>query len=235
MWPVKLEHPCQFTLDLILKMIERAPVTFPAEKKEEMKKKHAEFLKNKKISCAKIEEMVAKFGREIWPYRKAWEEMYKRYGHPKEGEYFESKLPKPMHDKYFACKVKGGGHCLREYRMCGLMEKCFTPEEKFDLDQAVLFALSQAKADVDKLVLEEKKDEYEKLFEKWSEKQKIMTAKIEELRKLALANPKWQAEILDKIKTIEQGWSIIERDITLEEIEKIIDFYQGAIESPEAY
>jgi hypothetical protein len=235
MWPFKIEHPCQFTLNLFSEMIERAPVAFPAERKEEMKKKLEMFLKDKKTVCARVEEAVIFWGREIWPYRKAWQEMYENYGRPREEEYFEKKLPKSMHDKYFACKVKGGGHCLREYRMCGLMEKCFTPEEKIDLDEAVFFALLQAKKDVDSFVLKEKKEEYQKLFEKWSALQKTMIKKIEELRKMAKANPKWQAEILDKVKTIEEGWSTVEKDITLEDIEKAIDFYQGAAESPEAY
>jgi len=235
MWPFKIEHPCQFTLNLFLEMIEKAPVTFPAERKEEMEKKREVFLKDKKIACAKVEEAVVFFGRKIWPYREAWQEIYEKYGRPKEAEYFEKNLPKELHEKYFACKVKGGGHCLREYRMCGLMEKCFSPDEKFFLDQTVISTLSKTKEEVDKLVLGEKKEEYQSLFEKWSALQKTMAEKIEELKKMARANLKWRAEILDKIKTIEHGWSMIEQDITLKDVEQVIDFYAGAIESPEAY
>jgi hypothetical protein len=235
MWPPKLEHPCQFTLNLLWIVLEKTPVTFPEERKREMKKKYDEFLKNKKVDCLKVEEAVVFFGKEIWPYRKAWQEMYEKYGRPKEAKYFEKSLPKELHEKYFSCKVKGGGHCLREYRMCGLMEKCFTPDEKFLLDQTVISTLNKTKEEVDKLVLSEKKDEYQNLFEKWKSLQKVMIEKIEELRKMANLHPKWRAEILDKIKTIERGWSLIEQDINLSDIEKVIDFYKGAIESPEAY
>ena len=235
MWPNKIEHPCQFILRLFGEAIEKAPATFPMERKEKIKNKYEEFLKDKKIACARIEEAAVLFGREVWPYRKAWKETYEKYGRPKEAEYFEKNLPKTLHDKYFSCKVKGGGHCLREYRMCGLMETCFTPEEKFSLDETVISALGQAKSDVDKIVLGEKKDEYQKLFDKWIAEQKIMALRVEELKKMAGANPKWQAEILDKAKTIEEGWSMIERDIALKDIEQVIDFYKGAIESPEAY
>ncbi len=235
MWPFKIEHPCQFTLNLIAEMIEKAPITFPAEKKEKMKKKQADFLKDKKIACSKVEEAIAEFGKEIWPYRKSWEEMYEKYGRPHEAEYFEKNLPKELHDKYFSCKVKGGGHCLREYRMCGLMEKCFSPDEKFFLNETVISTLSQTKEEVNKLILGEKKEEYQKLFEKWGAEQKAMVAKIEELKRIANENPKWRAEILDKVKTIEQGWSIVEQDINLKDIEQVVDFYRGVIESPEAY
>lgn len=233
--PLKLEHPCQFTLNLLWQMAEKAPVTFPEEKREIIKKKCDAFLKDKKVACQKVEEALVEFGREIWPYRKAWEEMYEKYGRPKEAEYFEKNLPKELHERYFACKVKGGGHCLREYRMCGLMEKCFSPDEKFFLDQAVLSTLSKTKEEVNELVLGSKRDEYQKLFEKWSALQKVMAEKIEELKKMAKMHPKWQAEILEKVKTIEEGWSIVERDITLKDIEQVVDFYRGAIESPEAY
>lgn len=235
MWPFKIEHPCQFTLNLILEMIDRAPVTFPETRREEMKKKHGEFLKDKKIACEKISEAVVSFGREIWPYRKAWEEMYAKYGLPNEAKYFEAEMPVALHDKYFSCKREGAGRCLREFRMGGKMEKLFTPDEKYELDQAVIRALDRVKKEVDELVLGEKKDEYQKLFEKWSAEQKVMIDKLEELKKMAAANPKWRAEILDKIKIIEEGWSMIEKDVSLKEIDKTIEFYQGAIESPEAY
>lgn len=234
-WPLKIEHPCQFTLNLFLQMIEKAPVTFPVERVDKMKKQYEEYLKNKKIACTKVEEALVFFGKEIWPFRKAWQEMYEKYGRPLEAEYFEKELPKELHEKYFACKVKGGGHCLREYRMCGLMETCFNPDEKFFLDQTVISTLAKTKAYVNEIVLGQKKDEYQKLLEKWKAVQKDMEAGIEELKKMAKENSKWEAEILDKVKTIERGWSIVEQDINLKDIEQIVDFYRGAIESPEAY
>jgi hypothetical protein len=216
-------------------MIERAPAAFSSEKKEEMQKKYEEYLKDKKIARARVEETVILFGKEIWPYHKAWQEVYEKYGRQKEAEYFEKELPKELHDKYFACKVKGGGHCLREYRMCGLMETCFDPDEKVFLDETVIKTLGKTRKDIDRLTTGSKKNEFQKLLEKWRAAQKEMAAGIEELKKMAGANPKWRAEILDKVKTIEQGWSIIEQDINLKDIEQLIDFYKGAIESPEAY
>jgi len=214
----KIKHPCQFTLNLFLQMIERAPGIFPSDRKEEMKKKYKEYLNNKKIPCEKVEETVIAFGREIWPYRKAWQEMYEKYGRPKEAEYFEKNLPKELHEKYFSCKVKGGGHCLREYRMCGLMETCFSPDEKFFLDETVIATLNKTRQEVDQLVLGEKRNEYQKLLEKWQAIQKEMEAGISQLKKMAETNLKWRAEILNKVKTIEHGWSIIEQDINLKDI-----------------
>lgn len=235
MWPFKLEHPCQFTLNIFLEMIEKAPATFPAEKKEAMKKKYEELLGDKKVACARILEALASFGREVWPHRKAWKEIYEKYGREKEAEYFEKNLPAKLHDKYFACKVKGEGHCLREYRMSGLMEKTFDSDEKFILDEMVINTLKKTKEEIDALVLGEKKEETEKLILKWSDEQKVMAGKIDELKKMAEANQKWREEILDKVKTIEEGWSLVERDITLSDIEQTVDFYKGAIESPEGY
>lgn len=235
MWPFKLNHPCQFTLNLLLEVIEKAPATFSPERKKEIEKIYKQHLADKKIACARIEESLATFGREIWPYRKAWEEMYEKYGRLREAEYFEKKLPAKLHDKYFACKVKGGGHCLREYRMSGLMETSFEPDEKVTFDEAVIATLEQTKKEADNLVLGEKKEEYQKLLEKWLVEQKAMAEKIDELKKMAGTNQKWQAEILDKIKTIEEGWSLVERDITLADIKETIGFYEGVIQSPEAY
>lgn len=235
MWPTKLEHPCQFTLNLFAEMIEKAPITFPPERKEAMEKIYEEFLADKKIACAKVLDAIAVFGREVWPYRKAWWEMYEKYGRVREAEYFEKHIPEALHEKYFSCKKEGGGHCLREYRLCGKMETCFTPEEKFLLNEVVIAALEEAKKEVDNLVLGDKRGEYQELFKKWNEEQKKLGAKIDELKKMAAENSKWQAEILDKVKTMEEGWSAVERDITPEEVIKAVDFYRGAIENPEAY
>jgi hypothetical protein len=235
MWGRKINHPCQFTLGLFAAMIEKVPAAFPAERLEAMKRQYDGYNKDKKIACAYVEKALVDFGREIWPYRKAWQEIYDKYGRAKEAEFFEKHLPEELHHKYFACKVKGGGHCLREYRMCGLMETCFNPDEKFFLDETVIKALGQAREAADKIIAGEKKDEYEEALKKWSAEQKKMEEKISELEKMAAVEPKWRAEIEEKVKTIEQGWSIMEREITLKDIQQIIDFYQGAIENPEAY
>lgn len=234
MWPTKSDHPCQFTLNLFLEMIEKAPVTFPAEKKEAMKKRYEEFLADKKIACAMVLDSIDNFGKEIWPYRKAWQEIYEKYGRAREAEYFEKHIPAALHDKYFACKKEGGGHCLREYRICGKMETCFTPDEKFLLDETVIAALEEAKKEIDGLVLGEKRDEYQVSLQKWNNEQKKLEEKIGELKSLAVKNNKWQAEILDKVKTMEEGWSSVERDIDLEEVAEAVDFYRGAIENPSA-
>lgn len=216
-------------------MIGKIPSVFPAERKEAIKRQYEAYEKDEKISCILVERALVDFGREIWPYQKAWQELYEKYGRIREAEFFEQHLPEELHHKYFACKVKGGGHCLREYRMCGLMETCFNPDEKFFLDETVIKALGQAKEAADKIIAGEKKLEYEKAFKKWSAEQKKMEEKINELKKMAGAEPKWKAEIEEKVKTIEQGWSIMERDINFKDIQQIIDFYQGAIENPEAY
>jgi hypothetical protein len=216
-------------------MIEKAPVTFPADKKEVMKKRYKEFLADKKIACAMVEDSIDNLGKEIWPYRKAWQEIYEKYGRVREDEYFEKHLPAGLRDKYFSCKKEGGGHCLREYRLCGKMETCFTPDEKFLLNETVITSLGEVKKEVDGLVLGEKRDEYQALFKKWSSEQKKLEDEIGELKNLAAKNPKWQAEILDRVKTMEEGWSAMERDITLEEVREAVDFYRGAIESPGAY
>ena len=57
-----------------------------------------------------------------------------------------------------------------------------------------------------------------------------MEAKIEELRALAGKDDKWREEILDKVKTLEEGWSVVERDPELLEIEKEIEYWQGTMD-----
>ena len=64
----------------------------------------------------------------------------------------------------------------------------------------------------------------------WKKQQEKIAQKIDELRALANKDAKWREEILDKVKTLEEGWSMVERDPELLEVEKEIEYWTQTME-----
>ena len=80
----------------------------------------------------------------------------------------------------------------------------------------------------EKIVLD-KKDEYDKWVEKFISEESEIIGNIGRLKRLGRDYPELAAEIEDKIRTIEEGFSIAERDIRLEDVVGALDYFKGVI------
>lgn len=72
-------------------------------------------------------------------------------------------------------------------------------------------------------------DEYNAFVKQWAEKQQQIEGKISELQSLSEYNVEFKDEILDEIRVLEEGWSVVERDPDLDKIKQKIESWKGRL------
>ncbi len=222
-----MEHPYPFTVDLLKQVIAKAPVFFPAHRKKTMEDVCEKFKNDAGTSLADIEKAIVDFGREIWPYRKAFWSIHDTDGKPKEERYLREETKKEgILDKYEDFLKKGGQH---EDVRAGSQrfEIFFTPDEKTSLIRARMNAHERLVGEIKDLCGGDRVNECTIYFAKYKEEQKELDSLIAEFRALADKTKKWRDEIVNRAHVFESGWSGVERETTRTEVEAAIEYYQS--------
>lgn len=233
-----VRHPHAYTLDLMRLAIDQLPPTFGEAKKKRYLERLNFFERNPQADYEEIQRAIGTLGRESWPYRKAYEDMYARYGRSSEESYLLQNLDQGIREKYERFVHEGGKlnyletpRSLDEIRQGSPFERYFTPEEKYAIQQALLDARESARKEIDGLVLGKKRDEYETLFNEYAGRQLTLESGLDKLRDLAHVSKKWEPLILDKVRSFEEGWSVVEQGVSESELEHEVEYWQGTLES----
>ncbi len=221
-------HRYQYSLDLLRQVIAKAPRFFPSGKRQDMQDALAAFEKDPSASCEAIDAAITAFGKDIWPYRRAFWHIHDTDGRHNEDAYLRQALGPELEAKYEAFLKKG--YRVDDIRRGGIFEDFFTADEKTKLIEAKLTAHDQVVAGIEDLCAGEHKQTCEDALGGYKEEQKRIEALIAELKTYAARSEKWAPEIADKVKTFEAGWSGLEREVTAEDVKGEIDYYQGVIE-----
>lgn len=71
--------------------------------------------------------------------------------------------------------------------------------------------------------------EYQTALASWQKQEQEIMEKIDELEVLKDQDPKWTAEIADKVRVLREGFLVTERDPDLQEVKKEIEYWQGTL------
>ena len=231
-------HPYSHTLSLLKLSLNRLPPTFPGKRKKYYLQKLGEFQDDSEIDYKAITEIIVEFGKESWPWRQAYGDLYRSFGRSSEEAHLLERLDQGLRQKYEDFIHEGGkiNHLERARREDELyqstpFERYFTPEEKFGIQQALLAARDFARKEIDELVTTSKAEEYGKAIEEWLKKQQTIEKKIEELKYLSGVSEKWRPELIGRIRLIEEGWSVVEKGVNEEILDKELEYWQGTLES----
>lgn len=231
-------HPHAYTLDLMRIALEHLPPTFSEAKRKNFAKRLDRYLNDRQAPYEEIQETISELGKESWVYRKAYEDAYSRYGRASEEAHLLENLDRGIRDKYERFIHEGGkiGYIAGAKSLDDLLkpspfERYFTPEEKFAIEQALLEAHDAARKEIDELVLDKKKDEYARLVKEYKARQRVIESKIDELKHLAGISRKWRSEIEDRVRTIEEGWSVVEQGLDIPMLQRETEHWRGMLES----
>ena len=231
-------HPHHYTLQLFKLAIDKLPPAFSAERKQYYTQKLAEFEADPKVVYEEIRLQLTQLGRESWPERQAYQEMYVRYGRSSEESFLLDNLDAGLRAKYE--KFIGDGGKLnylervrseRELLEPSPFEKYFSPEEKFAIAQALLEARDQARQEIEELLSQSRSDEYAALVEDYRQYEKTLDKKLKELEKLSGLSDKWRETIVDRVRVIEEGWSVMEPGVDEELLDQELEYWQGTLKS----
>jgi len=233
-----MRHPHGYTLQLFDLAVKRLPPLFDVKRREYFSRKLDEFRADPQASYEHIRLVITQLGRESWAYRQAYGHVYANYGRASEESFLLENLDKGVREKYEKFLNEGGKlNYLERMRTAEELtaptpfERFFTPEEKYAITQALLVARDYAKKEIDGLVTGEKREEYEGFITKHIEKQEAIEKKIEALRKMADISKKWKAAVLDRVRVIEEGWSVMEPGADEAAIDKELEYWRGTLQS----
>ncbi|MDO8505953.1 MAG: hypothetical protein Q7S48_05285 [bacterium] len=219
-------HPHYYTLSVLKHVLGKTDHTlFPQERLEEMKKEHAKLEADSTVTQAQIEDMIIRFGKEIWPYQEGLEELYRRHGKAVEEARVREKLTPHLKAKYEQFLASGGS--LSDFRRGAATETYFTPEEKFEIGGAVLDAHATTLHEIASSCRADKQHECEEVIKDHKQKLAHIEEKLIVLRELATRSDKWRPEIEDKIRTFEESFGYLERTFHESDIDGAIDYYDG--------
>jgi hypothetical protein len=180
---------------------------------------------------AKIEDIdaaIVTFGKEIWPYKEAYEAFYRSHGEERERALLREKLSEParaIFDKFIA---EGGR--VEDVRGGAKFESFFDTDLRAQIVDAELAAHDGVHEEMERLLAGEMKEEFAALLAEHRTKLAGIVEKIGNLRQLAARSPKWAPEILDKAKTFEQGFAYVERTPTADDVQREIQYYIDIME-----
>ncbi|MEA3249126.1 MAG: hypothetical protein U9Q03_02090 [Patescibacteria group bacterium] len=233
-----MRHPHEYTLQLFNLAVKKLPPLYDEKRKAYFSRKTEEFRGDVKTPYEHIRLTITQLGRESWPYRQAYQDMYGNYGRASEEAFLLENLDEGVRKKYEQFLHEGGKlnylesmRSAEEWTAPTPFEQYFTPEEKFGIAQALLVARDYAKKEIEGLVTGEKRSEYEDLITGYIEKEGAIEAKVEALRKMADVSEKWEPAIMDRVRVIEEGWSVMEQDMDEERLDRELEYWRGTLES----
>jgi len=222
-----MSHQYQATIDLIKSVIDSAPV-FPVLRRNAMQAAIGEWEKNDQLALVQVEDKAIEFGKEIWPYKEAYEAFYKIYGEAKEHMLMREKMSEAARealDKF----VKEGGN-IESVKDGVKFEHFFNSDIRAEIVNAELDAHDGVRGEMEALIGGEKKSDFEALLLKYREQLEAIAAKISEFKILAVRSEKWQAEIQDKVRTFELGLALLEPTPSLDDVKSEIQYYIDIME-----
>lgn len=222
-----MNSPHPSFLDELKIAIQKFSPGVPQAVRTDAEQKLATLTADADVTEEKIHQALVTIGKAEYPYRLAYKELVGTVGAQELREMVLDHVEPSVKAKLE--QYLGNGVSFEELLKSEIFEQEFSPEERYQVQDGILDAQEHIQEHGPKM-LQQKKAEFDALVQAWQQKQEQIQQKMDELKALAEKDAKWKAEILDKVKTFEEGWSVVERDPELTEVEKEIEYWKGTME-----
>lgn len=210
--------------------LEHALLLVPPDTREkiESERAKAEAL-GEEVSSEQIRAELITIGKMEWPYRRAYAQLAKAKAGAMFLDFFLEALEPTLR-----AKVEGLG--VREVpflQWCDsrvVADEC-TPEEMVQMEQAWSEAEKRKREEVFKRIAEggEWQAEYQEALKEQVEEQKKIEEALARLAALVEVDEHWGPEIQAQLDHFQEGWSVLERDVELSEVEHAVEYWQGML------
>ena len=224
------QHPHQSFLDEFHIAIDKLVPLTPDELIEEAKKLHQDLSENPEATEKQIHQALTLIGRKEYPYRKAYHEICA--GDEEQRlriaafEHMESQVKKKVEE------FTAHGVLLDDLVASKMFEEKFDGDERYQIEKAILLADEVVDNQCDDRA-HKRQSQFNELVENWKKEAERLQGLIDQLRAMASEDPKWAKEIHSTCDRLEEGWSIVERDPTEEEIQKEIEYWTTVLHEGE--
>lgn len=171
-------------------------------------------------------------GKREWPHRKAYEAMAMACCSTTQHQMLVDALTPTTRKKFL--EIGGNDATMQEVVHSRLFEERLTPEQRYEVQEAALNARLQMHEYM-KGQIAARPQEYEERYQAALKEQAAIEAAINDLEKLAVVDADWTPEIMGRVEQMRLGWSIAEPDVTLDEVQKEIEYWKGTFASGEEH
>lgn len=225
-----MPHPHQYLLQEFKISIDKLVPLTPEDIINEAKKLYDELSANEAATEKQVHDALVYVGRKEFPYRKAYEELCAGDEEKRLQLAIIERLDPKVWEKIH--EVTHHGVNVVDFVNSRLFEERLSSDERYQVEQAILLAHDVLNKQCNERAAE-RKATYEELVERWQKEEERLQGLIETLRSFAERDAKWKDEILGKAAQLEEGWSIVERDPTEEEITKEIEYWSTVLAESE--
>lgn len=205
MSPTAIQHT-QIIFDHLL---DDAPPGVPKDIRDDIEKAREQVKNNVALTLEELEDTMVYVGKMLWPYREAFQEIYRIYEGQLGEQYLVRKFSLPMKKKYDVFKENGG--TFRDLHS-GSNVAFFTSEERVKLCEDLIEVESDIRAHTVQAVLSSDAKRYAKRVKEFQHIYEDMETRLDALRVMAERegeHPELAAEIRDQIRAFEHGFALL--------------------------
>ena len=221
-----MSHPHQFLLKELQIEINNLTPTAPQEIKEEAQDILNNLKQNEEVGEQEIHEAMVEIGKKSYPHRHAFEDMKEEV----EAESLTDIALDQIDDKL---REKIKQKINEDQTIHALIEKPefedeFNAQENIKIEKAIIDAKSEQKQRLAEKI-KQQESKYTELVEKYQNQRKKIEDVINQIEQLAKESEKWAQEIKDEVANYREGWSVVENDPQIEEVEKKLEYWQAKV------
>ena len=221
-----MHHPqIKHTIDIFEIMYKNIPPLVPEEVEKEMGHALEHLHDDYKVGIEEVENMVIALGKKIWPYWKAFDELY-NMDQGKLGEKFLlGKLSVELKTKYSEFKEHSGNY--HDLRM-GASAIFFETEERFEITQALVEVDIDVRNHTEQSVLSLERKKYEDLIIDFQTILDDIEKRLDALRLVAEdeeEHPELATEIREHIRAFEHGLCLLGPNTQYHEVKNLEDHF----------
>jgi len=220
------EKAVQHTLNIFKQVHRNLPPLVDVKLREEMKAKIEELVDTGKVTLEELEDIMIFYGKKVWPFVQAFEDIYHVYHEKLSEKIFLAKASKSIIGKYNTIKETG----VNFFDIfSGTLHHFFSHEERMELLDLLISLKRDIRQHATQAVLTHEKTNYEEKIDKYGQMVQDINKVIEDLHKFANEEKdnNLALDVLDKARTIEYSLAFLGPKINYPEILDLLDYYKG--------
>lgn len=222
-----MPHPHEYLLQEFKISIDKLVPLTPPEVVEEAKKLYEELSASDTVTERQIRQALILIGKKEFPYRKAYLELCAQDEEQRLQTEVVKRLEGTVAEKVQKM-VESGVHIM-DYVNSKLFERDLEATERYQVEQAILAAHDVLNKQCDERA-KERQQNFDELVARWKQEEDRLQQLIDQLRGMAERDMSYADEIKGKADQFEEGWSIVERDPSEDEIKQEIAHWTTVLE-----
>ena len=212
--------------------IKHLPPTLPDDEQERINAMFADLkAEGPDVDEGTVRDTMINIGMIEWPYRQAYKKIVMACCSKTEHQMLLDNLSPATRKKFK--DIGGDDVSIAELVRSNIFEDQLTAEQKYEVQEASLDARLQM-VEFMRDQIEARPKELEKDLEQARKEQKLLEDAIDQLEALSKIDDDWAPDIMATVDRFKLGWSIAEPDVTLDEVKKEIEYWQGTLAASEA-